>query len=61
MSTATLPALGDVLGDRYTLMQRLAKGQYAIVFRARDRHSKIDVALKLPLSVAPRGAQRMLD
>lgn len=42
-----LPAQGAVLAERYEIQSMLARGGMAYVFRATDRETKQDVALKL--------------
>lgn len=42
------PASGDTIRERYRLAERLGRGGFATVWRARDRERDRDVALKLP-------------
>ncbi|MBX3412604.1 MAG: serine/threonine protein kinase [Pirellulales bacterium] len=41
--------LGDVILDKYTLVERIGAGQFGAVFRARTHDGQPDVAIKIPL------------
>jgi serine/threonine-protein kinase len=42
-----MAALGTIVGRRYTLLQRIGKGGYCVVYRATDLHALEEVAVKI--------------
>lgn len=62
---ASVPAMGmqvgDVLADRWELLERLATGGMGEVFRALDRREDEQVAVKTLRSEVAEGAQRFAD
>ncbi|WP_106394658.1 serine/threonine protein kinase, partial [Enhygromyxa salina] len=62
--TAELPQIGETLAGRYELLDTLGEGGMSVVFRARDRQTRSEVALKLltPRYLGrPEREQRLLD
>src|SRR5215831_1856102 len=54
------PRAGDLLGDRYELLEELGRGGSGVVFRARDRIADTVVAIKvLPRSQVPDAVARL--
>src|SRR4051812_13580038 len=53
------PVVGTILEGNYELVERLARGGMATVFRARDRARGCDVAVKIP--DAHRGGRRLVE
>jgi len=47
----TLPALGEVVGGRFEILDELGSGGMGHVYRARDRERRREIALKL---IVPR-------
>lgn len=52
--------VGDVLDDRYEILERVGKGGQGAVFRAHDRRLEEEVALKI-LILNPELAEELLD
>lgn len=50
----TLMRPGDVVANRYRLLQEIGRGGYAIVYRALDIETQLEVALKTIRPVTPR-------
>ncbi|MCZ7686828.1 MAG: protein kinase [Sandaracinaceae bacterium] len=51
---------GDVLADRFHIVERVGAGGMGVVFRARDAHRDSDVALKLLSDATPDDAHRFV-
>lgn len=47
MSASDMPAVGDVIADRYELVEVLGKGGFGVVYRARQDRKPREVALKV--------------
>jgi len=57
-----LPAVGEVLGGNYELLEEIGAGNIGTVFRARNRHSGDDVAVKIihpHIASAPAAESRL--
>lgn len=48
---------GDLVCGRYRVMEEVGRGGYAIVYRAIDSHSDMEVALKTIRPIAPRPSE----
>ncbi len=59
MITSRMPEVGDIIANRYELVERLGHGGFGVVYRARQNRNPREVAIKLMHHAAASAASEM--